>query len=138
MTYELTESGKKYLETSGARLDKIWEKAPVEESRRGFTRIKRTSALDRLTKRSYILESIKRGDHPIEDAFDYLKPGYRKTRGRGALKKELASMLKAGLVREVASEGSEVEVTDLRGKVLPAGEADTFIQKLQQGTSYLP
>lgn len=132
MAYELTESGKKCLETSSKKLDAIWSLPPGDKSRQ-------TAAFDRLTKRQFLLDKISKGEgSPVSTAFDYLEPGYRRTRGEAALKKELASMLKANLVREVPSEESEVTITEPGGRVLPAGEADAFVQKLQRGTSYLP
>ena len=107
MQYELTRYGEEYLETSGARLDKIWEKAPVQKSKEGLTRIKRTSALDRLSKRVHILDKVKKGEHPIDTSFDFLKEGPRKERGKNALRKELDSMLKARLIREAPSSKDE-------------------------------
>lgn len=99
--YELTAYGMEYRETASARLNRMWESLPTQEKTEGMTRKKRTLAFDRLSKRIFILDSIYRGNHPIDDAFDYLKEGYRKERGKNALRKELDRMLKDNLVREV-------------------------------------
>ena len=104
MEYELTTYGREYRETASARIDKMWETLPIEEKTEGMTRRKRTPAFDRLNKRVFILDSIHRGRHPIDDAFDYLKEGYRKERGKGALRKELDRMLRDNLVREVSGD----------------------------------
>jgi len=138
MEYELTRYGEEYLETGPAKIDKMWERLPKETTKQGLTRLKPSSAWARLNKRINILESISRGRDPIESSFDFLKPGPRKTRAQGSFRKELASMLKENLVREVSTEESEVTITGPEGKALPTEEAESFVKKLQQGTFYVP
>ena len=55
--------------------------------------------------------------------------------------KDLDATIQEGLVEprggsQVSS--SEVTITDPEGKVLPEGESDEFVQRLQKGVLYLP
>lgn len=133
MAYELTRYGEERLETLPARLEERREKLKPLGSRGAYD-----STFYKWNRQLFLLDKVRRGEEPLKDAFEGLKSGRRKALASEGLRKELASMLRASLIREVPSEGSEVEVTDPRGRVLPAGEAGTFIQKLQEGTRYLP
>ncbi len=99
MTYTLTRYGEEQLETLPRRIDALWEALPKVSTPQEGQRIVRSSTFMRLNKRLFLLERIRRGEHPIVGSYDFLSVE-RRARPHRAMQKELTWLIENNLVRE--------------------------------------
>ena len=115
MGYELTRAGEEYFDKLPIKLGVAYEKFKASGA-------SHSSSYRKMTTRVFLLGRIRRGEEPVEDSFPSPKGtggkrvalrGSRRIEGwKAPLRKELLSMLKAGLIKE-APKMSASQMRDL-------------------------
>ena len=95
MEYELTRYGEEYLETGPARIQKRREISRSRHSKSG------DKTMYSLHRKLDILENVRIGVDPIVGSYDVMRESPSISRAQKARRKDLATMLKANLIRKV-------------------------------------